>query len=352
MIAGGKVLDKYGPRWVVFAGGILFGGGMIATGFVSSIAGIYITYGLFTGFGTGMVYSCTISNTVKFFPEKKGLVSGLSTGACGVSSVILAPAAQKLIETVGVMDTFKVLGAAVLIVVCGCSQLLRKAPEQEMTEEKKSAEKRNYSWNEMIRTRDFYFLLILLTFGATAGLMIISQASPIAQDLTGITAGQAALTVSLIALANAGGRILWGLISDKLGNYTVLPVMFLLLAASMFGLLRAGAQSRILFFGAVVLIGFCFGGFMAVFPSITAGRFGIQNNGTNYGIMFCGFAAGGFLGPRFASMFRVSSLGLYSKAFVIAGAMCLVGFILAVIVKKLCGQIEERITVAEDKEAV
>lgn len=333
MVTGGRLLDKYGPKWVVFTGGILFGGGMIASGMVSSVGAMYITYGLLVGFGLGMVYSCTIANTVKFFPDKKGLVSGLSTGAYGLSSVILAPVAQKLIELTGVMHTFKIMGAAILVVVCGCALLLRKAPETEQRAEDPSGH--DVTWNQMIRTRDFYLLMVMLTIGATAGLMIISQGSPMAQELAGITAGQAALTVSLISLCNAGGRILWGMIADRAGNYRVLPVMFLLLIAAMFSLFTVGGENRFLFFVSVMLIGFCFGGFMAVFPSITAERFGLRNNGINYGIMFCGFAIGGFLGPRFAAMFRVTEMGVYTMAFVIAGIMCIVGLALSLIIKRL-----------------
>lgn len=339
MVTGGKLLDKYGPRWVVFCGGILFGGGMIASGFVHSVTAMYITYGLCVGFGLGMVYSCTIANTVKFFPDKKGLVSGLSTGAYGLSSVILAPLAQKLIDIFGVMRTFQILGIAVLVVIGCCSQVLRKAPEDNLnqdTELKQQDTGRDYTWSQMIRTVDFYLLLIMLTIGATAGLMMIGQASSMAQDLAGITAAQAALTVSLLSLANAGGRIIWGFISDRLGHYTVLPILFMILTVSMFSLFAAGGDIRILFFAAVALIGFCFGGFMAVFPAITSNRFGVRNNGVNYGIMFCGFAIGGLLGPRFAAMFRVTDLGLYSMAFIIAGIMSAVGIILAFVVKKRC----------------
>lgn len=336
MVTGGKLLDKYGPRWIVFSGGILFGGGMIASGFIHSVGAIYITYGLCVGFGMGLVYSCTIANTVKFFPEKKGLVAGLSTGAYGLSTVVLAPAAQKLIDTAGVMDTFKLLGVVVLLVVCSGAQFLRKAPELRREEDTHGdcRIKRNYSWKEMMKTRDFYFMLIMLSIGATAGLMVISQASSMVQEIAQVTAGQAALAVSLIAFANAAGRILWGFISDRLGHYLVLFFMYTLLAISMFALLGADRDTRILFFVAVMLIGFCFGGFMAVFPALTADRFGMKNNGTNYGIMFCGFAAGGFLGPYLAAVFRVTDLGLYAMGFVIAGSMCILGAILSLLGKK------------------
>lgn len=332
MVTGGKLLDKYGPKWVVFAGGVLFGGGMIASGYTHSAGELYLTYGLMVGFGMGLVYSCTIANTVKFFPDKKGLVSGLSTGAYGLSSVILAPAAQNLIDLTNVMDTFKIIGTAALITICGSALLLRKAPRQEEYLNEDFGNEKD--WKEMLRAGDFYLLLVMLTIGASAGLMIISQASSMTQELVQATAGQAALAVSIISLSNAGGRVLWGIAADRIGNYRILPVLFFLLAISMLNLFLAGGKEPIVFFSAVILIGFCFGGFMAVFPSLTAEKFGLRNNGTNYGIVFCGFAIGGFLGPRLAAVFQVTEMGLYTGAFLTAGILCLSGLILAIMMKK------------------
>lgn len=196
MITGGKLLDKYGPVGVVLAGGLMFGAGMFATGFVNSVSLLYITYGLLVGFGMGLVYSCTIANTVKFFPDKKGLVSGLTTGAYGLSSVIFAPVAQTLIEHLGLMTAFKILGSAVIVVTIVCAPLLKKAPENTESIGIHTLNSDNeIIWHEMIKTRTFYMLLIMLTFGATAGLMIISQASLMAQDIIHVSPGLAAIIV-------------------------------------------------------------------------------------------------------------------------------------------------------------
>ena len=335
MITGGKLLDKYGPAGVVFTGGLLFGAGMFATGFVNTVSMLYITYGLIVGFGMGMVYSCTIANTVKFFPDKKGLVSGLTTGAYGLSSVIFAPVAQALIEYTSLMTAFKILGVAVIAVIIVCAPQLKKAPENTEDIHNSTIEPGiDMKWHEMIRTHTFYILLIMLTFGATAGLMIISQASSMAQDIIHVTPGLAAIIVSLLSMANASGRIIWGFIADRTGCFRVLPVMFGISAAMMWILTLSSEYRAPLFIIPIFLIGFCFGGFMSVFPAITSEQFGIKNNGTNYGIMFCGFAAGGLLGPYLASAFRISSLGLYNKAFIISGTLCLAGLCLSIIAKR------------------
>lgn len=332
MITGGKLLDKFGPRWVVFIGGLLFGGGMITSGFVRSLMGIYVAYGIFVGFGMGMVYSCTISNTVKFFPEKKGLVAGLATGSYGMSTVILAPIAQELIDGMGIMTTFRILGTTSILVICIGALFLRKAPQQEKVDAGKGMD-----WKQMLRTGRFYALLSMLVFGATAGLMMIGQASQMARALAGFSAGQAALCVSGLALANAGGRVVWGMISDRFGYFKSLFILFFLLTIAMGALFLQGNGSVVVFIGALFIIGSCFGGLMGIFPAITAGQFGIKHNGTNYGIMFCGFAIGGFLGPYVAATLQETALGLYSMAFLVAGALSLIGCVLALLLRRLLG---------------
>ena len=177
----------------------------------------------------------------------------------------------------------------------------------------------------------FYVLLIMLLFGATSGLMIISQASIIAQELIKVSAATAAAGVSIIAIANALGRIILGRISDRAGRYTVLTGMFIILAVSMLALTSVGEGQWILFLILVMAAGFCFGGFMGIFPALTAEKFGIRNNGVNYGFMFIGFAVGGYIGPKLATALKITLLGMYSMAFVIAAAMAAAGIAVAAV---------------------
>lgn len=327
MIIGGRLQDIYGPKWVVFAGAFLFGGGMFASGFVESVGMMYVTYGLCMGFGLGTIYTCTIANTVKLFPERKGLISGATTCVYGLATVVAAPLAQKLIVLYGVSSSFRILGVAYFAVVVVCSQFLIKADvgaSEEGTGEDKT-------WKQMLKEPLFYILLIMLMFGATSGLMIISQASIIAQELVKVSATTAAAGVSIIAVANALGRIVLGRISDRFGRYPVLTVMFAVLTVSMLALTRAGEGQWIMFLILVMAAGFCFGGFMGIFPALTAEKFGIRNNGVNYGFMFIGFAAGGYIGPKLATALKMTPLGLYSMAFLIAAVMAAAGIVVAVV---------------------
>lgn len=343
MITGGKIQDKFGPKWVIFTGGIIFGGGIFFSGLTNSLPWLYISYGIFAGFGMGLVYSCTIANTVKFFPDKRGLVAGLATAGYGFGPVLLAPISQNLINAYGILYTFKILGVVYLIIILVGSQFIIRAPSGYKPEGWEPPEitptsavtGKDKTWSQMLSDAKFYLLFIMLTIGATSGLMIISQASPIAQEIVGVSAEQAAFAVSLIAVANMAGRIIWGAVSDKIGRYNALPVMYIILAVSMFVLTTVTAGNFTLFLLAAMIIGFCFGGFMGVFPALTADCFGAKNNGVNYGIMFSGFALGGYIGPVMAASIKSANNGDYTNAFLIAAGMSVCGILITFIVRKM-----------------
>ena len=248
MITGGKIQDKFGPRWVVLAGGILLGGGLFLSGFVTSLTGIILSYGLGLGLGMGLVYTCTVSNTVKFFPEQRGLIGGLSTGFYGLASVVAAPIANALIGYKDVFFAFKVFGLVYLAIIVICSFFQFKAPVAAAPSgaaAKKAPVDR--TWKQMLCDPIFYVLIVALTLGATAGLMLISQGSAMAQEMVKVDVGTAALGVSLIAIANTVGRIVWGLISDRIGRYNTMPIIFVLLCAALFLLTLAGEGAWVLF---------------------------------------------------------------------------------------------------------
>lgn len=337
MITGGKIQDKFGPRWVVLVGGILLGGGLFLSGFVTSLTGIILSYGLGLGLGMGLVYTCTVSNTVKFFPNQRGLVGGLSTGFYGLASVVAAPIANALIGYKDVFFAFKVFGLVYLAIIVICSFFQFKAPVAAAPKAGSAAAKApvDKSWKQMLCDPMFYVLILALTLGATAGLMLISQGSAMAQEMIKVDGTTAALGVSLIAIANTAGRIIWGLISDKLGRYNTMPAIFILLCAGLFLITLAGEGSWVLFIVMAMLVGFCFGGLMGIFPAVTADNYGLKNNGVNYGIMFIGFALGGLIGPQIAASIRTAS-GTYVTAFVVAGVMAVVGVALSILTRQVC----------------
>lgn len=347
MISGGSINDKLGPKWVVFAGGVLFGAGMFACGFAKSIPFLIVSYGLGCGLGMGMVYGCTISNSVKFFPDKKGLTGGIATATYGLSSVLVPPLANALIERVGISNTFRGIGAVMLVVICGCAFFIEKCPEGYAPEGWKPVEQAsgqakgaapkagggNKNWREMIADPVFYVMILMLMCGAFSGLMITSQASPMAQKITGMSVSMAATAVSVLALFNAAGRVIAGFLSDKLGSVNVLLAAFVLEIAGLFCLLSAGEGDTGKFFIGVSVMGICFGSLMGVYPGFTAAQFGAKNNSVNYGIMFIGFALAGFFGPTIVGRI-VTAYGSYTRSFYIAGGLAAAGIVLALIYKK------------------
>lgn len=333
MITGGRLVDKFGPKWVIFGGAFLFGGGILLTGYTKSLTWLYLSYGILAGFGMGFIYSCTIANTVKFFPDKRGLVAGIATAGYGTGSIVVAPVANWLITNYGVLAAFKILGISYIIIIAVLSQFIMTAPEGYKPEgwnppaptAGSTVTGVDKNWNQMLADPMFYVLLTMLFVGAFSGLMIISQASPIAQEVIKVTPATAALGVSLIALANTSGRVLWGWISDKIGRYAALTVMYIIAGVAVLALTSVSTFGG--FVIATMLVGLCFGGVMGIFPALTADMFGPKNNGVNYGIMFSGFAIAGFFGPITAAKVKMASGG-YTQAFIIAAALSIIGIIL------------------------
>lgn len=340
MISGGFINDRLGPKWVVFVGGLFFGLGFFASGFASSIGILVITYGLGCGLGMGMVYGCTVNNSVKFFPDKRGLIGGIATATYGLSSVIIPPIANSLIDSVGVIGTFRIFGFIFTLGICIAAFFIEKCPagfipegwRPELVETKKGAV-RNKNWREMLKDINFYLMLCILLCGAFSGLMIISQASTMAQAIIKMSTAMAASCVSILALFNATGRVLAGYISDKIGRINVLALAFVLSILSLAILYGSSAGQQLKFIFALAIVGICFGSFMGVFPGFTADQFGSKHNSMNYGIMFIGFALAGVFGPMFVGKI-VLATGSYKQAFVVAAVLGCVGLILSFVYRK------------------
>ena len=342
MISGGYITDKLGgPRAVILIGGSMFGVGMLLTGFATTLTQVIITYGLLVGLGLGMAYGCTINNTVKFFPDKRGLVGGIATATYGLSSVLIPPVANALNNSVGVSMSFVILGIAFLVIIVTCSMFIIKCPADYVPEgfvpkiaavpgKVQTADK---NWKQMLADPVFYIMIIMLTCGAFSGLMITSQASPMAQRMAGMTVGMAATAVSVLALFNAAGRIVAGMLSDRFGRVTVLRGAFVLEIIGLAMLLMTGEGDTFMFMAAVSVIGICFGALMGVYPGFTADQFGVRNNSVNYGIMFIGFAVAGYFGPSTCGRI-LGSTGIYGTAFIVSAVLSVVGIALSFLYRR------------------
>lgn len=336
MIVGGKILNKFGPRKVVSCAAIIFGGGMFLSGFSKSLGWMYMTYGVCVGVGMAIIYICTISNTLKFFNDRRGFASGVLTAGTGVSSVIAAPIAQALIDSYNVLVALRVIGGVSLVIMLICACFLKAAPAELGNGESSGARVIEEKGSlQMLQTPRFYLLVMIYAMGAVGGVMVINQASGMAQEMVLASAQTAALGVSIISIGNTIGRLVWGTVSDKFGRYNVLPVMFFLMAVLLFFLSRVTEGHIVTFFVFLVAIGFCFGGFVSIFPAITTENFGNKNSGSNYGIMFAGYAMASMVGPRVAVSFKDTGAEPYSAGLVIATVICITGIILCFILHRV-----------------
>lgn len=336
MIVAGKIQDQKGPKMVIFVGGIIFSLGIIGAGFTTSLGFLYATYGVLGGIGIGTIYACTVANTVKFFPDKRGLASGLVVAGFGSGAVVLAPLSSSLILSYGVLTAFQILGAAYLVVISACSMLVKTAPAGYRppgwippAPSSTTIAGTDKNWREMLTDPMFYVLWGMYTIGTISGLMVIGHASPIGQEVIKLAPQTAAMAVGFLALANTAGRIFWGWVSDKIGRYNSVMTMFILAGLMMFAMTQV--STFVPFVAVLMAIGLCFGGFMGIFPSITADMFGPKNLGMNYGIIFTAYGAAAFIGPRLGARFKELNNGDYTQAFLIAAALSLIGIALTFI---------------------
>lgn len=329
MVFAGRVQDKIGPRWVITSGGILVGIGMILSSFASqnSITMMIIGFGILVGSGIGFGYASTSPPAVKWFPPyKRGLIAGLVVAGFGLSSVYASPLTNALLKSFGIGSTFKYLGIGFLIAIVLFAQLIKNPPAgynppgmPAVGSAKYVAAGHQYEWYDMIRTPQFYLLWLMFGFGSFAGLMMISSMAKIsAQLLPGVNLGF--ILVALLAVGNAGGRVLAGFISDKIGR---MPTILLIAIgqAIMMLLFKYLTTAPLLILGAI-LVGAFYGGNLSVFPSITYDYYGTKHGGINYGLIFTSWGAGGVFGGMIAGkIFDITNS--YDKAFLVAMAICL-----------------------------
>lgn len=331
MIFGGAVNDRFGPRFVIMAGGLLMGLGLFLTGSVETPAGVVLSYGLFFGLGLGLVYGCTINNTMKFFPDRRGLVGGLTTAAYGISSVLVPPVASLLITKTGVSSALQIFGVLFGVVIVTGGFLSKRCPPGFVPDgwtppAGRAAGGVERNWRAMLASSEFPPMIVLLMCGAIAAMMVIAHVFTIARDQMAWSAAEASAAVSIIALANTFGRIFAGSLSDRLGRLPALSLGLFLSLSGLAALAFAGPEAGALFYAGLVAVGLSFGSFMGVFPGYTAEVFGSRHNSVNFGIMFAGFSAAGIAGPLLMGSLRAAGFD-YPVCYLAGGLISAAGFL-------------------------
>jgi len=332
MVFAGRAQDRFGPRIVATLGGAFTGLGMIVASFGSSgsAAPIVLGFGIMTGTGIGLGYAAATPAAVKWFPAaRKGLITGLVVSGFGLASVYIAPLTQWLLGEYGIAETFRVLGVGFLVTTVALAQLLANPPAGYVPAAVKVREQheatralhasRDYDWREMVRTKQFALLWLMYAFAAFAGLMIIGHMAKIAAiQMPDLTLGF--LLVAVLAIGNASGRVVAGVVSDRIGGIRTMLVVFVMQAALM-GLLAISSAPAMLV-PVAAFVGFAYGANLALFPSTTQGFFGTKNYGVNYGLVFTAWGAGGVFGSMTAGSI-VDSTGSYAIAYAVAAGLCL-----------------------------
>jgi len=320
VLTGGRVQDRIGPRWVATVGGAMVGFGLLISGLAgANPIGAVIGYGVVTGLGIGFGYGSVLPACIKWFdPGKRGLIGGLVLGGFGLASVHYAFITTALLSRLDIQRTFLYIGGTVAVISVIVAQLIKNPPQEYIPASNASVPKTviDFEWKEMLKTKRFYIIFILFLFSSSMGLMIIGNMARIANIQAGVS--NAAFLISLIAVMNALGRVLGGMLSDKIGRVNTLFIAIVLQMLNMIGFIYYN-NSAVLTLG-FILTGLCFGTFLAVFPALTADQYGLKNYGANYGIVYLAYGLAGSAAPVIADYFYVRNSN-FETAYVICAAM-------------------------------
>ena len=301
---GGLWLNRKGPRVVALTGGFLYGLGVFLASFSDhKIWWLYLSYGFIGGIGLGLCYIVPVAVLVKWFPDKRGLITGIAVGGFGAGALVTAPVATSLIHNVGIPQTFAYLGIAYFVVVMATAFFMRNppagwrpegwTPSAALTKQRAA---KDYTLGGALATWQWWALWLLLFLNTSAGISLISQQAPIFEKLSGATAAVAAGMVGIVSIGNAVGRIFWAWVSDGITRRWAFVVMFLL-QCGLFWLLPSLTATAIIVAVSFIIL-MCYGGGFGTMPAFTADYFGSKNVGPIYGLMLTAWGMASYFGPQ------------------------------------------------------
>jgi OFA family oxalate/formate antiporter-like MFS transporter len=339
---GGRIQDRKGPRIVAMVGGVIYSLGVIIASFATSRDELWLLvlgYGVISGFGLGLAYIVPIAMLQKWFPDRRGLITGLAVGGFGFGAVLTSPVAQRLIDANPDVPTkaFLPLGIGYLVLSLIGASFFRNPPEGyyvpgyvPATSGRVVDSGKDYTEKEALRTPQWYLLTAILTLNVTAGIALISQAAASATDIAGYTVAGAATVVGVLAIFNGAGRIIWAALSDYTGRMTAFAAMLGLNGLSL--LLLPHASNPALFFALAAIVYLCYGGGFGTMPATAGDYFGVKHAGAIYGLMIIGWSLGGVIGPFIASAL-IGEGKNYTLAYTTLGIIALASVALTFITK-------------------
>ncbi|UPY93375.1 OFA family MFS transporter [Pectobacterium sp. 21LCBS03] len=323
----GKFQERIGLRRLTMIAGIALGAGLMASAVSPSLTLIYLLMGVVVGFADGTAYITTLSNLIKWFPNRKGLIAGISVGAFGTGSLLFKYVNSFLIAEVGVSEAFFYWGIIVMAMILVGSSLLKEPAVVPVQQAAVQGQARDFLLAEMLATKESYLLFIIFFTACMSGLYLIGIVKDIGVQMAGMDMAMAANAVSAIAIFNTVGRIVLGALSDNVGRMRVISftLFVTILAVSVMTFLPL---NPLLFFTCVSAIAFCFGGNITVFPAIVGDFFGLKNHSKNYGVIYQGFGIGALSGS-----FIAAQLGGFQATFMAIIIMSVVSLLITLWVK-------------------
>lgn len=328
-IVVGTFSHKCKPWQIIYPGAVLYALGWILTGTAGSVLAMQLSFGVVGGIGCGFLYNYTVTNVIKWFPDRKGFASGLLLGCSAIGPVFCSPMATTIISKLGVFAAFSIMGTiyGVLLLVFGWLVRPPFANAQSATPVAIGSEN-DLNWKQMLRTSTFYMLYIVFVCACTSYMMMLNAASVIGQEQAGMSVAMATLSVTLLAICNFGGRMLFGTVSDKFGRYqTLLAVMAINFVAM---IAMSMVTAAVPFLVLMCVVGACGGALLVMFPPIVSERFGVKHSSLNYSIMFSAYSVASFVGPQIAAHYREQ--GNYGPAFIRAAVLTVVAAALLFVV--------------------
>ncbi len=334
---GGLWLNKKGPRVVALTGGFLYGLGVFLASYTSSLGWLYLTYGVIGGIGLGFGYIVPVAVLLKWFPDKRGLITGIAVGGFGAGALVTAPVASHLIQTVGVLKTFAYLGIAYLVVTMIAGFFMQNPPEGYRPEgwtpsatQKAQRATKDYTLGEALSTWQWWALWLVLFLNVTAGISLISQESPMFQKISVVTAAVAAGMVGIVSIGNAVGRIFWAWVSDGITRRWTFVTMFLLQFV-LFLMLPSLANYQVMTVVSFAIL-MCYGGGFGTMPAFTADYFGSRNVGPIYGLMLTAWGTASAFGPLLLAN-TLKATGAYTSGLHIIAIIMIVSVVLPIVVR-------------------
>ena len=348
----GKFVERSGPRKSAMLAAVLFGLGQAGSGFaisMDSLTGFLLSYGLLSGLGLGIGYIAPVSTLVKWFPDKRGLATGMAVLGFGTGALVTAPVAASLIESIGISYTFYILGISYFVLMMLGASYITPPPKNWMPAGMKAAVKAGTrkikkdlsqaTSGEAVRTKHFWMLWTMMLINTSAGIMMISVASPMAQNIVGLSAGAAATMVGIMGVFNGGGRLGWAAASDYISRPKVFIIFFIIQLAAFITL--PIITSAFIFQIFIFLVVSCYGGGFSNLPAFIGDLFGTKELGAIHGYLLTTWSLGGLIGPTLVSQIYTRT-GSYIPVFYVFTGLILIALIISILLNRSIQKVKSK----------